>query len=117
MISIAAAITIPETNAAKQENTSRSLRTTLMAASPCRPWSKRRAHLYRGRKVIEWNFGTISWRVAFADPNNRASPFKGGLREATTRPVDHNLRLICASPDRRLSLYLQMETAPKFPSR
>jgi hypothetical protein len=37
MISIAAAITIPVTNAVKQENSSRSLRTTLMAASPCGP--------------------------------------------------------------------------------
>jgi hypothetical protein len=43
MISIAAAITIPVTNAVKQEKSSRSLRTTLMAASPCGPWSFPRA--------------------------------------------------------------------------
>jgi len=36
MISIAAAITIPVTNAVKQEKSSRSLRTTLMAALPVR---------------------------------------------------------------------------------
>src|SRR5215472_11687754 len=45
MISIAAAITIPVTNAVKQENSSRSLRTTLMAASPCEPcYSQSAAH-------------------------------------------------------------------------
>jgi hypothetical protein len=76
MISVAAAIKIPVTNAVKQENSSRSLRTTLMAASPCGPWfiprAQRTAHLYRGRKVIKWNFGT-SVRVAFADPRDRVS--------------------------------------------
>jgi len=35
---------------------------------------KRRAYLYRGGKVIEWNFG-----VAFADPNNRVSRFEGSF--------------------------------------
>jgi len=89
MISIAAAITIPVTNAVKQENTSKSLRTTLMAAaSPCGPWSKRRAHLYRGGKVIEWNFG-----VAFADPNNRVSQFGGGfMRGDRIAPTDTSSR-------------------------
>ena len=43
MISIAAAITIPVTNAVKQEKSSRSLKTTLMAASPCGSWSTPRA--------------------------------------------------------------------------
>src|SRR5262245_19411522 len=38
MISVAAAITSPLNNAVKHENSSRSLRTTLMAASPCGPW-------------------------------------------------------------------------------
>jgi hypothetical protein len=50
MISIAAAITIPVTNAVKQENSSRSLRTTLMAASPCGPWSILRAQ----RTPLPW---------------------------------------------------------------
>ena len=36
MSSVAAAITIPVTNAVKQENNRRSFRTTLMAASPVR---------------------------------------------------------------------------------
>jgi hypothetical protein len=36
MSRVAAAITIPVTNAAKQENSRRSFRTTLMAASPMR---------------------------------------------------------------------------------
>ena len=45
MMSVAAAITIPVTNAVKQENSSRSLRTTLMAASPCEPcYSQSAAH-------------------------------------------------------------------------
>jgi hypothetical protein len=39
MISVAAAITIPVTNAVKHKKSSRSLRATLMAASPCGPWS------------------------------------------------------------------------------
>src|SRR5262245_34985226 len=43
MISVAAAITIPVTNAVKQENNRRSFKTTLMAASPCGPWSNPRA--------------------------------------------------------------------------
>ena len=38
MSRVAAAITIPVTNAAKQVNSRRSFRTTLMAASPCGPW-------------------------------------------------------------------------------
>jgi len=50
MISIAAAITIPVTNPVKQENSSRSLRTTLMAASPCGPWSILRAQ----RTPLPW---------------------------------------------------------------
>ena len=83
MISIAAAITIPVTNAVKQENISRSLRATLMAASRCGPWSKRRAYLYRGGKVIEWNFG-----VAFADP------FEGGFMR---RRPQSQLITICGS--------------------
>ena len=100
MISVAAAITIPATNAVKQEKSNRSLRTTLMAASPLRamvdfaqgtplPWRK--------RDLVElWD--QILRKVAFADPSNLA--FEGGLRhaKATAKPVDHNLRLICALP-------------------
>ena len=46
MISVAAAITIPVTNAVKQKNSSRSLRTKLMAASPVRAmvYSQSAAH-------------------------------------------------------------------------
>jgi hypothetical protein len=81
MSSVAAAITIPVTNAVKQENSSRSLRTTLMAAPPCGPWfiprAQRSAHLYRGRKVIKWNFGPRV-RLAFADPSNRVSHSRAG---------------------------------------
>jgi len=54
MSSVAAAITIPVTNAVTQENSRKSFRTTLMAASPCGPWSdspERRALPYRGGKV------------------------------------------------------------------
>ena len=55
MISIAAAITIPVTNPVKQENSSRSLRTTLMAASPCGPWSILRAQ----RTPLPWRKSDI----------------------------------------------------------
>jgi hypothetical protein len=75
MISVAAAITIPVTNAVKQEKSNRSLRTTLMAASPLRamvdfaqgtplPWRK--------RDLVElWD--QILRKVAFADPSNLGS--------------------------------------------
>ena len=57
MITVAAAITIAVTNAVKQENSSRSLRTTLMAASPCGPWSIPRAQriplLWRKSYLLE----------------------------------------------------------------
>jgi hypothetical protein len=57
MISVAAAITIPVINAVKQKNSSRSLRTTLMAASPCGPWSIPRAQrtplLWRKSDLME----------------------------------------------------------------
>src|ERR1700746_1353597 len=55
MISVAAAITIPVTNAVKKENSSRSLRTTLMAASPCGPWSIPRAQ----RTPLLWRKGDL----------------------------------------------------------
>jgi hypothetical protein len=60
MSRVAAAITIPVTNAAKQVNSRRSFRTTVMAASPCGPWMdspERSALPYRGGKVMWWNFG------------------------------------------------------------
>ena len=70
MISIAAAITIPVTNAVKQEKSSRSFRTLLMAASRAGRglFLERCAHLYRGGKVIYWDFGTrvLSFRLAGA---------------------------------------------------
>ena len=54
---VAAAITIPVTNAVKQENNRRSFRTTLMAASPCAPWVWQRTPApWRKSDVVElWN--------------------------------------------------------------
>src|SRR5262245_33511192 len=59
MISVAAAITIPVTNAVMQENSSRSLRTTLMAASPCGPWSIPRAAAHTSTVAEKWSSGTL----------------------------------------------------------
>jgi hypothetical protein len=123
MISVAAAITIPVTNAVKKENSSRSLRTTLMAASPCGPWSIPRAQrtplLWRKGDLVElWD--ESSQRVAFADPSNRVSPFDG---EPPSCEGDRKSQLItiCGSSrhDGRLSAcgHLQMERAPEFPAR
>src|SRR5215468_7652801 len=112
MSNVAAAITMPVTTAVKQENSSTSFRTTLMAASPCGPWfiprAQRSAHLYRGRKVFKWNFGTGSLLPT------RAIGFRirgQGLRHARAMP------LICASPvigGLAPTGHLQMEIAPSF---
>src|SRR5262249_27405139 len=91
-------------------------RTTLMAASPCGPWfiprAQRSAHLYRGRKVFKWNFGTRI-RVAFAYPSNRVSHSRTGPSSCESDAA--HLRL--ASD--RLSAYGAPANgdSPKFPSR
>src|SRR5262249_32346926 len=74
MISVAVAITIPVTKAVKQENSSRSLRTTLMAASPCGPWFSPRAQRtplpWRKSDLVElwdWSAGSNAQCEQFND--------------------------------------------------
>src|SRR5215470_12338178 len=96
MISIAAAITIPVTNPVKQENSSRSLRTTLMAASPCGPWSILRAQrtplpwrksdlVESGANLFQAYFATTLYCFAVCGENLASiSQFVAGIRQGSS---------------------------------
>jgi hypothetical protein len=103
MISVAAAITIPVTNAVKQKNSSRSLRTTLMAASPCEPWSIPRAQ----RTPLLWRKSDL---MELWDENSSNLPTRAiGFRPFDGEPAS------CEGDRKVLNAYghLQTERAPR----